>query len=252
MKQKKEQKINILTSHKISAVNNKTKKILYSQWPNSWKAIRFKGYPRFEKVALDKMQSFSKKVFEASLFDSIMHRRTSRDFANSRIINKRELSTILYGAAITSGLHNDAQQNSLRAYPSAGARYPLEIYVILLRSMDLRKGIYHYHVRTHSLEYLWSCATHSLLDCFLRQSFVSKATAIIIVSSVMNRTTIKYSDRGYRFALFEAGHVMQNFSLIAEALKIKLCALGGFVDSKVVDLLELSGDEIVLYACAIN
>jgi SagB-type dehydrogenase family enzyme len=63
---------------------------------------------------------------------------------------------------------------------------------------------------------------------------------------------MKYSDRGYRFALIEAGHAAQNLSLIAEALKLKCCSIGGFLDDELADILELSGDELALYGIALN
>jgi SagB-type dehydrogenase family enzyme len=182
----------------------------------------------------------------------LFKRRTKRNFSYSKQIGIKELSIILSGVGITHMSKKGFKFGSLRAYPSAGARYPLEIYVVILRSNDLKKGIYHYHVRTNSIEYMWDIDKKSLVKCFSSQSFIKNSSAIIIISGVMNRVTMKYSDRGYRFALIEAGHAAQNLSLIAEALKLKCCSIGGFLDDELADILELSGDELALYGIALN
>ncbi len=64
---------------------------------------------------------------------------------------------------------------------------------------------------------------------------------------------IKYKERGYRYILFEAGHLGQNIYLVSKALGLKCCAIGGFDDDKFHELLDIDGDnEAVLYAFAMG
>ena len=73
------------------------------------------------------------------------------------------------------------------------------------------------------------------------------------MSAVLYRTRIKYEERGYRFILMECGHIAQNLYLISEAMKLKCCSIGGFVDEKFNNLLDLQGQsEKTMYLVAIG
>lgn len=220
-----------------------------SKWPESWKRIYYKGYPRFERIKL------SKTVWnqtEEYLVKTITRRRSNREYTpRANGVSKDEISFLLLGAAITKK-EEDLSYESYRAYPSGGARYPLEVYIIILKSSDLNKGIYHYHVRNHSLEYLWPVTTSEVQKCFPSQSFLVRCSAIFVISSIMRRTTVKYKERGYRFALLEAGHLAQNICLLSQAKDKKHCPVGGFIDNELTRLLELDGEEeLPLYALAV-
>ena len=74
----------------------------------------------------------------------------------------------------------------------------------------------------------------------------------MLISAVFNRTVIKYRDRGYRLILIEAGHLGQNISVVSAALGIKSCALGGFIDDKCNEILDLEKEKesvIYIFAC---
>jgi len=92
-----------------------------------------------------------------------------------------------------------------------------------------------------------------LSHMFLDQSYVGEAGALIVIASAIDRIMARYGERGYRYALLEAGHVAQNASLIAVALGVGALNLGGFLDESVSGLLNTTMYEVTpLYAVALG
>jgi SagB-type dehydrogenase family enzyme len=138
-----------------------------------------------------------------------------------------------------------------RFYPSAGARYPLELYIVSLNS-QLPRALYHYYPKEHGLEKMWLYNENQIALCF-DQDWIKKASIILLISAVFKRTTTKYGDRGYRHVLIESGHMGQNIYLISSALNLSCCSIGGFFDLKLNRLLEVDGvEEAIIYAFAIG
>jgi len=64
---------------------------------------------------------------------------------------------------------------------------------------------------------------------------------------------VKYKDRGYRYIFIEAGHLGQNISLVAKNLNLSTCAIGGFIDEELNNLLDIdSQKESVIYIFAVG
>lgn len=203
-----------------------------SDWPKEWNTVYFKEYPRLDKIILSEPLSLKKFSLEKTL----RNRKSSRDFIN-KPVSLEELSTLIYYSA---GLKNySPPYQGTRFYPSAGSRYPLELYLISQNS-ELPNGIYHYNIRSHSLEVLDTLEHYDPESCF-NQDFINKSGVIFLVSAVFIRNTMKYGTRGYRHILMEAGHMAQNFWLICSALDLGVCGVGGFVDDKLHKLLDLDG-----------
>lgn len=214
--------------------------------PKAWIKIHFKTYPRLERVVLhstSKLRGVGR----------IMHRRRSMSDFSGKPISQNMLSYILYSACglISKDLDID---NSRRPYPSAGARYPVEVYPIILRCTGLEKGLYHYNVAEHTLELLLKKDLLSLLEKTMgKQPLVLTASVIFIITGVLDRTRIKYGDRGYRFALLEAGHLGQNLCLLATQLGLGSCPVGGYIDSAIDLLLDIQHTkEYTLYTVAVG
>ena len=92
-----------------------------------------------------------------------------------------------------------------------------------------------------------------LSKCFLNQNWVKKSGCIILISAVFKRNTIKYGDRGYRHIMQEAGHLGQNIYLISSALGLGCCAISGFNDEELNNMLDLDGvNEGVIYSFSIG
>ena len=214
-------------------------------WPESWKKIHFKTYPRLEKFPLN-------PVVSDELIKLVHSRRSKRKFNNTPISMKK-LSYLLYAS---SGLiyFGGNYDNTRRPYPSAGARYPLEIYPIILNVTELDRGIYHYNVRNNMLELLCKENLSSWISkTFGGQDWLLQSSTIFIITGVLDRSRIKYGERAYRFSLIEAGHVGQNICLFAVKLGLGTCALGGYIDFEIDKLLDLQHTkEFTLYAIAIG
>ena len=153
-----------------------------------------------------------------------------------------EISQILWSAqGITSA-------RGFRTAPSAGALYPLELYIIAGNIKDLPAGIYKYRPRDHALREIVSGDRRSDLSrAALRQSSIKKAPAVILFCAVYERTTGKYGQRGIRYVHMEVGHAAQNISLQAIALGLHTAVIGAFRDAEVKAIANLPADEQPLY-----
>ena len=247
MKNSNQNTYQFIKFHLLTSIEEPKKLLPREKWPDSWKRIYFKGYPRFERISLDKSIWRQKNY---NLFEAILNRKTVRE-AQNLPLSKNDLSCLLLAGAITR-VEGNVLYDSYRAYPSAGARYPCEIYILARKVSDLKSGLYHYHVRTHSLEFFWRTNKSEIKTCFPGQRFVVDSRAVIIITAIMGRSVGKYSERAYRYALLEAGHIAQNVYLISCAINVGCCALGGFNDKKICDLLDIRiNEELPLYGIAI-
>jgi SagB-type dehydrogenase family enzyme len=212
--------------------------------PLEWRKIFYKSYPRLNAFPLSNPY-LSEKI---SLKKSLLDRYSKREYTDKKV-TLEELSAIFY---FSSGLKQSPRTKLVnRFYPSAGGRYPLELYLISLNT-ELPKGLYHYNVKSHCLEDLLRFKSFNTNDYF-KFSWLQKAGGIIVISGIFKRTIIKYGDLGYRYVLFECGHMVQNIHLLASGLDIGSCAIGGFIDKKINKLLDIDGvSEAVLYAVSLG
>lgn len=185
---------------------------------------------------------------------AILTRRSRRGFTGEGI-SAAELGTLLHLAyGVTGPIEPSGEPG--RAAPSAGARYPLELYVAALGVDGLAPGLYHLHPETASLEPVrvspaWSgdALRHALFDL----GWLERAAAVVLVGAVFPRTLAKYQERGYRLVLLDAGHAMQNLLLAAHGLGLAAVPIGGFVDDELNAMAGLNGiDENVLAALALG
>ncbi len=202
-----------------------------SQWPQEWLTTYFKHYDRFPRFSLP--DPVKEIATEKNLFLVLENRKTNRSFSGKGV-SSEELSTWLkYACGETSSL-DEARMR--RTYPSGGARYSVEHYVLLLKeSGDLKKGIYHYRVDSHELELVTEDSFLKIeLENITEAEWVRGAAFVHIMTSVFWRSQNKYKERGYRLLLLEAGHVGQNAYLVSGALGMGCCALSGVFE----DVLE--------------
>lgn len=215
--------------------------------PIERKTTYYKEYPRLPFIALAGNHTGKNDVFEA-----ILERKSTRKFGEYAL-TKNDLAALLkYACGNTDILTGDRRR---RAYPSAGARYPIEVYPIVFRgNTEVPAGVYHYSVRRHGLEALWAheFALEEIKDFFI-QPELAIAPVLIIMTAVFWRNQNKYQERGYRQILIESGHVGQNIYLVSQPLGLKCVALSGVVDRKIEELLDIDGvTESVVYAIAIG
>lgn len=168
-------------------------------------------------------------------------RESIRQFASSPL-SIQEISSILWAG---QGMKENSKK---RTTPSAGALYPIELYVLVGNVSDLKSGIYHYEISSHSLKLLVAGDKRKELleKKALRQEWVSTAPAIILITYVKARTANKYGERSDKYIGIEAGAVMQNIYLMAQSLTLGSCAVGAFDDATVKAIYNLKEEEPIL------
>jgi SagB-type dehydrogenase family enzyme len=140
-----------------------------------------------------------------------------------------------------------------RPVPSGGALYPLEVYAVSLAVDGLRRSAFHYHPFRHRLEALWPVAETDVAAALVDPSLAERSAVLLVVTAMVWRTRFKYGVRGYRFALLEAGHLVQNVVLAATALDLPAVPLGGWYDRRLDTLVGADGlDEASVYAVAVG
>ena len=119
-----------------------------------------------------------------------------------------------------------------RTAPSAGATYPLELYLLAARVRDLPAGVYHYKLAGHELE---SLATGDrlpeLVTTATRQTWIADAAVVVVFAGAFDRTAGRYRDRTDRYIAIEVGAAGQDLYLQAAALGLGTTMVGSFQDS---------------------
>ena len=187
------------------------------------------------------------KTSKTSIEEAILKRRSVRDYKDEQLTLK-EISQILWSS---QGITDSAAGH--RTAPSAGALYPLEIYLVVRKVEGLDAGVYHYLPNGHKLEkILEGDFITQLASAALGQSFIKNAAASLVISGVYDRTTKRYDERGIRYVHMEAGHAAQNVYLQVESLGLGTVTAGAFSDDEVKKLLKLGIEETPLYIMPIG
>lgn len=181
-----------------------------------------------------------------TLEETLQKRHSVREFRKSSI-SLADVSQLLWAAqGIT---HSDG----FRTAPSAGALYPLEVYLLAGDVHDLQAGIYHYIPSRHKLEAVRSGRFRAKIsDAALQQSWLEDSAAILIVTAVESRTAGKYGPRGTLYIRMEAGHAAQNVLLQATALGLGGTPVGAFNNERIAKMLGLTRKQDVLYLLPIG
>ncbi len=176
-----------------------------------------------------------------SVEKALRERRSVREFKRTPLA-LNELSQLVWAAQGISG------PAGLRTAPSAGALYPLELYVLAGKVEGLAAGIYKYNPRGHELmRIVEGDKRHGLSEAALSQSSIRDAAAVFVFAAVYERSTIKYGRRGVRYVHMEAGHAGQNVCLQAVALNLGAVVTGAFDDEQVKKIVNMTANEEPLY-----
>ncbi|MEM0453843.1 MAG: SagB/ThcOx family dehydrogenase [Sulfolobales archaeon] len=192
-----------------------------------------------------------KKLTTMTVEESILMRKSIRDWANEPL-SIMQLSMVLWA---TQGIVEDYYGWLRRVAPSAGATYPLEIYVvignnsvIIEEGKYIQAGIYKYDFKRHSIKLVAVGDRRlALWDASLKQDWVRDAPISIVICAVYERTTNRYGERGNRYVILEAGHVGQNIYLMSTSLGLGTVAIGAFYDDEVAKVIFASKNEKPLY-----
>ncbi len=178
-----------------------------------------------------------------SVEEALSQRRSIRDYSGENL-TLDEVSQLLWAAqGITA-------PGGGRTAPSAGALYPLELYVVVGNAEDIDKGVYKFRNswEEHELEKVKDGDIRAeLADAAVGQEWVRDAAIDIVFTAVYERTTMKYGKRGIRYVRIEAGHAAQNVYLQAVSLDLGTAVIGAFIDDRVKELVNAGEQEEPLY-----
>ncbi|KUG25759.1 hypothetical protein ASZ90_004409 [hydrocarbon metagenome] len=166
-----------------------------------------------------------------SLEETLKERKSRRSYQKSEL-KIDEISQLLWAA---QGINRN---DGGRTAPSAGALYPLEIYLLVGDVKNLNVGLYQYDPVNHSLIIKNKKNLIPNLTNVMQQ-FVTNGAAIIIITGVYERTTQKYGERGIRYVHMDVGFACQNIYLQAESLGLGTVFMGAFNDNLLSDILQL-------------
>lgn len=232
--------------HKLSkffSVSTKSQLLDRNLWPESWKKIEYKEYNNSKQIQLSNKE---KLMLNSDLLEVILKRESDPFFfKNKNSISLADISTVLNFSMSRKGY---GSSDTKRVHPSAGGRYPLEGYLIVQKGKDITNGLYHYNIKHHRLECMDYLEPNVKLNKLSSYEWVKDAACIFILTALFERNTRKYSERGYRTVLLEAGHIMQNVSLLCTKLNLPIRSLSGIYDDVLEQILGLDGEtESVVY-----
>lgn len=171
----------------------------------------------------------------------LAERRSVREFTRGALALP-QVAQLLWSAQGVTGA------DGRRTAPSAGALYPLELYLVAGEVRDLAPGVYRYLPAKHGLQPLAAGdVRRKLCAAALAQECVAEGAAVAVFTAVERRTTGKYGPRGVRYVHIEVGHAAQNLALAATALGLGTVTVGAFDDAAVARILKLPEGETPLY-----
>lgn len=184
---------------------------------------------------------------DCSIEEALLKRRSVRDYKDEPL-TLQEVSQLLWAA---QGI---TDPRGFRTAPSAGATYPLELYVVVGNVEGLEKGVYKYNPYENKIvKILDGDKRRELAVAALHQEWVEKCAINLVFTAVYERTTLRYGERGrVRYVHMEVGHAAQNVYLQAVSLKLGTVVIGAFYDDQVKKILNLPDNEEPLYIQSIG
>ncbi len=179
------------------------------------------------------------KFSSKTSIEEVLHKRRSiRDYLDDPL-SISDISQILWAA---QGITEETY--GLRTAPSAGALYPLEIYIAVSNVNDLNPGVYKYKPQNHTLEKIDEGDKRlNISNAALQQDAIANSSAIVIISAVYERTAVKYGSRAERYIHIEVGSVGQNIYLQSVSLGLGTVMIGAFKDEALKKVLALPKNE---------
>jgi SagB-type dehydrogenase family enzyme len=175
-----------------------------------------------------------------ALEKAIAARRSWRDFSEQPF-TLEQIGQLVWAA------QGQEPRSRYRTVPSAGATYPLELFVVS------SEGLFHYLPAKHSLEKLTDQDLRAALaSAAWGQEFIEEAPLTLVFAAQFARTTGRYGQRGIRYVYMEAGHAAQNVHLQAESLGLGSVAVGAFDDDSVSRVLSLPEDLEPIYMVVVG
>ncbi len=201
--------------------------------------VIWKRRPKVEFKFLKKIKLPRPEIPEITLKEALWSRRSRRRFYRAPI-SLKVLSGLLNAA---DGVSGEKWGTKLRTAPSAGALYPIFIYLFAERIEGLDQGLYVFLPEENSLGLLKPGSFRKQILRFSPQGdIMARAPLLLVLVSFFPKVTWKYLDRGYRYAYMEAGAISQNIYLACEAYGLSTVEIAAFYDTYVNSILGLDGE----------
>jgi len=170
---------------------------------------------------------------DGSLEQWLSQRRSIREYAEGAV-SLNDVAQLLWAA---QGITN---ARGFRTAPSAGALYPLELFLVVGEVNHLLPGVYHYRPDGHQLQQVVADDQRKdLARAAGSQDWIKEAALVIVFTADYERTARKYGSRAKRYVHIEVGHAAQNLLLQAKALNLATVPVGAFNDGDVARILQL-------------
>lgn len=208
------------TKHTYASVRTNPHALDWSTQPNPFRI--FREHP---KVDLPRDLSISDPPALAVLSDGVSGARTSAEEPATN--TPQNLTTLAHWLHLACGITGEVRGGDrkvyLRSCPSSSALFPFEVYVAAFGIEGLEPGLYHFSVKEHALRKLRD--GHAALAQIKKGrpdlEFLKTVPAALLVSTIFCRSAWRYRNRGYRYALVDAGHLVQNLVTAANGLGIQ-------------------------------
>ncbi len=177
---------------------------------------------------------------DISIEEALQERRSVRNYSDEEL-SLKELSQLLWSA---QGITDPTRE--YRTAPSAGATFPIKIFVDITGVSNVPPGIYEYDPEKNTISFVRESEREKIFEAALSQAFVRDSPLLIIITADFERTTRSYGERGNRYVYMEAGHVSQNIYLQSVSLGLGTVAVGAFDDARIKSILGIREDVLYL------
>jgi SagB-type dehydrogenase family enzyme len=201
---------------------------------------RFKRQDRPSRINSGELITLPQPVLDSkiSIEAALQERRSIRDYYTPESLSISEISQLLWAA---QGI---TRPGGYRTAPSAGALYPLEVFLVSGQVDNLPAGVYRYKPEEHGLNLvLTGDILEELSAAALGQDAIRNAPAAIVITGIFERTMVKYGNRGIQYVHMEVGGAAENIYLQAESLDLGTVFIGAFHDDQVSQVLNLDDQE---------
>src|SRR6202167_97110 len=221
-----------LTKHSYTSVRSSPH---FLDW--DIKPLPYKIYPGAASVALPRDLNLSSTPALAALSSYV-----PADFSAS--IGTDALTRILFCAdGLTRRKQVSGEDYHFRAAPSAGALYPIEIYIAAGSVDGLETGLYHFSPADLRMAGLRRGEWRGYIaQAAAKRPSLLRASAVIALSAIYWRSEWKYRARAYRYCYWDAGTLLANLLAAAAAEEISAEVITAFEDPALETLLGIDGD----------
>lgn len=191
-----------------------------------------------------------------SVEDAINKRRSFREFTDQPL-SMADLSQCVWSAQGITG------SDGKKVAPSAGAVYPVTLYVVIGVIDNLSAGLYRYEPNRHTLEAIRAGELRAQLRdaAFEEQPWIGQAASILVIAADISKASSTFQQqprpllparlyllhpwsrpagqRGFRYIYMEVGAIAENVYLQGQTIGVGVVFIGGFDDQKVTDVLKL-------------